>query len=232
MSQPNRISSFGTILVSEGISESDYSRLQALGIELEQLYDQSLERAKRIDDDPEYTSQGKTRKKQVLTEQISESLGKYDRIIHQEMEMIGNQQSWALELRKLKEGMHSSTQPKADPVLAFLEQQEIRNYLRSIQEPMQIESIVRTQAERGNFSFLDAVKAAPEGAEKFLLPKSMELLESKRLESLNPQATRRIQEIQRSQRTLSNMVNSLKAALRKQDLFSEPEQPIKFLQTG
>ena len=228
MSEPSRISSFGTILVSEGISSEDHSKLQALGQELEQLFDSAQERSQKIDNDPELTSMGKARKKKVLTAQIAESLTKYGKLANEPMEMIHGP-SWALELDRLQQSLQTQPANSEERVLNFLQQQEIRNYLRSIQDPVKIEAQVRVQAEQGNWQFLDAVKSAPEGAEHFILPKSMELLESKRLRSLNPEKVQRISEIQRSQRTLSNMVASLKSSLKKVDLFAEPDRPIQFL---
>ena len=231
MTQPNRISNFGSILVSEGISDSDYQRLQSLGVELEELYDQSLERAQRIDADPELASVGKIRRKKVLTREISESLEKYNKLANAEMEMVHGP-SWSLELRRLRESLQTQPIGKEDRLLAFMEAKEIRDYLRSIKEPMQIEAAVRARAEAGDWRFLDSVKSAPEGPEKFLLPKSMELLEKQRLQSLNPTASARIAQIERSQRTLSNMVASLKKSLNKAGLFEEPEAEIEFLNAG
>ena len=229
MTAQNRLANFGFMLTEEGISSEDHSKLQSLGIELESLYSKSLAQARAIDANDEYTSAGKLRQKRKLTDEIAQDLGKYDKLVHKEMEMIGNQQSWALELRKLKEGMHTSTQPKADPVLTFLQQQEIRNYLRSIKEPIKIEAAIRVQAEQGNYQFLDAVKNAPEGSQHFILDKTREILESKRLQAMNPMASARIAQIERAQRTLAGMVGSLKQSLNKAGLFEEPERPIQFM---
>ena len=231
MTQPNRISNFGSILVSEGISDSDYQRLQHLGQELEQLYDSARERAERISSNQEYTSRGKNRRKAILTREIAESLEKYAKLASKPMEMV-NGPSWALELKRLQEQMHNTTQPKLDPVLVELRNQERRQYLMSL-DPNMREAAIRSAAERGDYSLLDSVTSGFLPSHLFLLDKTREILESKRLESLNPAATRRIREIERSQRTLRSMVHSLKQSLLKAGLFEEQQdQPIQFLNAG
>ena len=232
MTTQQRLSSFGFILSEEGVSKDDHAKLKNLGEELESLYSHAMERAQKIDDDPELTGQGKNRRKKVLTKQISESLEKYGKLATMEMEMVGNRQSWALELRRLRESLQTQPASSEDRVLNFLEQKEIRDYLRSIKEPIKIEAAIRAQADAGNWQFLDAALHAPEGSQHFILDKSRELLEAKRLRSLNPEKVQRISEIKRSQRTLSNMVASLKQSLNKAGLFEEPEQGITFLNAG
>lgn len=229
MNEPNRLSSFGHILTDEGISESDYKRLQSLGMELETLYSKSLSQAKAIDASSEYTEQGKARQKHKLTKEIQASLSKYDKMVHKEMAFVDGE-SWALELRKLREGMQAR-EPEIDPILKELQFQERRKYLLEL-DPAERESVIQGAANRGDYSLLDAAVSGPQPSHTFVHPKSREILEGQRLRSLNPKASERIEQIERSQRTLQGMVSSLKSALRKQDLFSEPEQGITFLNAG
>ena len=229
MTTQQRLSSFGYILSEEGVSKDDHAKLQALGQELESLYSHAQERSKRIDDDVELTSMGKARKKKVLSAQIAESLEKFTKLGTMEMEMIHGP-SWALELARLKESMHSQS-PKVDPVLAELQHQERRRYLLEL-DPAEREAEIRSRASAGDFSLLDAALSGPQPSHTFVLPKTIEILEKQRLQSLNPTASARIAQIQRSQRTLSNMVASLKSSLKKVDLFAEPDRPIQFLDAG
>ena len=228
MSQ-SRLSNFGYILQSEGVSEADHARLQDLGQQLEVLYSKSLAQARAIDASDEFTASGKLRQKRKLTEEIAQDLKKFDRLLTKEMAFVDGE-SWALELRRLKEGMQSS-EPEIDPILKELQHQEKRRYLLGL-DPAQREAEIQSRASAGDYSLLDASLTGPQPSHTFVQPKTVEILQAQRLKALNPTASARIEEIERSQRTLQGMVSSLKQSLMKAELFTEPEQPIQFLNAG
>ena len=219
-----RLANFGFILQSEGISEADHSKLQSLGIELKQLYSKSLSQARAIDSDETFTSKGKLIQKRKLADEIAQDLTKFDKLLTKEMTFVDGE-SWALELRKLKESMHSSTQPKLDPVLVELQHQECRRYLLEL-DPAEREAVIKRATTRNDYSLLDAALSGPRLSTEYLLDITRKSLEESRIKAMNPAASARIAQIERAQRTLSGMVSSLKQSLTKQGLFEEPEKPI------
>ena len=221
-----RMSSFGYILPDAGVDRDTQEQLEQHQVDLEQVYHSALARAKRIDESEELTSTGKLRQKKELTEDIREELEKFEKIATHPM-MFQNGPSIQMEIDQLKTKLKPRDSGQ-DPVLDFLQQQEIRNYLRS-QEPTQTEALVQQAAARGDFTFLDAVTAAPEGPHKFILSKTQQVLTQKKLAAQNPVAAARIEMLETAQSRLRGMISSMKGTLKKQGLFQEPDQDIEFL---
>ena len=223
----NRLTSFGYILKRTGLDENTYTDLQRHGQDLESIYNSALARAERINESEELTSQGKAKRKSRLTEEIETELNKFQRIATQAMQFQQGP-SYQLEIDQLRERLQHRPSDQ-DPVLTFLQEQEIRNYLRAIKEPLQIETLVRQHAEAGDFTFLDAVIHAPEGSEKFILPKTQQDLQARRLIKQNPEIAQRLEQLETAQLRLLGMIQSVKNSLKKQELFREPDKDIEFL---
>ena len=138
-----RLSSFGFILKDTDIDDKSFSELEKFGLELENIYNSAVSKSKGIDGNDSFTSKGKLLEKKKLVSEVSQQLEKFRRIAHDEYEVHGGTSSISLEIRKLKESMQKPFDTKVDPVLQFLKEQEIRNLLRQVGDPLKTETMIR-----------------------------------------------------------------------------------------
>ena len=85
----------------------------------------------------------KNKQKENLARKITQELSKFEKIANSKMQFLDGP-SILLEINKLKEKLQTKSTDSEDPVLAFLQHQEIRNFLRT-QDPTRLEVLVREQ---------------------------------------------------------------------------------------
>ena len=116
-----------------------------------------------------------------------------------------------------------------DKVLQFLTQREARDLLRNIKDPLKSESFIRTQAEKGNYLFLDSAMNAPEGSQTFISDKTMEAILSNKLYKTSPENMKKLDQLHYMKRTILGMTKALKNSLRQKDVLTDQNQSVTFL---